>query len=239
MADNAKVAVVTGGAGNVGTETVKILAENSWQVFVPWRKKNSWDELMEEMSHSGLQDSCTGIEADLTVEGDVEKLMHQAAEAAEGKIRALVNLVGMFKFGTEVRDTPLSEWNMVMDVNLKSVFLCCKHAVPAMQQNGGYIINTTSKAAIDLQPGAAAYAVAKSGIITLTEILREELKYSDVQTNAIMPGIIDTPVTRRLMPNGNPEKWVKPQQIAQKILHICEGYFDGIDGSVLRMFGDM
>jgi NAD(P)-dependent dehydrogenase (short-subunit alcohol dehydrogenase family) len=126
----------------------------------------------------------------------------------------------------------------MMALNLKSAFLCCKHVLRAMRRTGeGRIINVASKACLDIQPGAAAYAVAKGGVVTLTRALREELKDARISVNALMPSIIDTPVTRELMPDGDPDRWVKPQQIADAVVALCGEGCGAVSGSVIRMFG--
>ena len=103
----------------------------------------------------------------------------------------------------------------------------------------GRIINVSSKACEDIQPGASAYAVSKGGILTLTRALREELKDTEITVNAIMPSVIDTPVTRKIMPAGDPEKWVKPAEIADILLSLCGDGCRAVSGSTLRLFGGL
>ncbi len=238
MSEEEKIAVVTGGGGHVGTAVVGAMTGEGWHVFVPRRPGGSRNGT-EQAAEPGTQGLCTRVEADLTAEGDVMELMERAGRRT-GRIDALINLVGMFHFGEDIHKLSLDKWKEVIDVNLTSVFLCCKHALPLMiGAGGGCIINTTSKAAIDIQAGASAYAVAKSGVITLTEALREELRDTGITANAIMPGIIDTAATRKIMPKGNPEQWVKPEQIAETVVTLCRGELEGINGSILKMFGSM
>ncbi len=238
MSEEEKIAVVTGGGGHVGTVVVRVMIEEGWHVFVPRRPRDSRNDT-EETAEPETQGLHTEVEANLTTEDDVMELMEQAGRRT-GRIDALINLVGMFNSGEDIHELSIDKWNRVIDVNLTSVFLCCKHVLPRMiRAGGGCIINTTSKAAIDIQAGASAYAVAKSGVITLTEALREELRDTGITANAIMPGIIDTAATRKLMPKGNPEKWVKPEQIAETVITLCRGELGGINGSVLKMFGAM
>jgi NAD(P)-dependent dehydrogenase (short-subunit alcohol dehydrogenase family) len=109
-----------------------------------------------------------------------------------------------------------------------------------MRESGtGRIVNVSSKAAVDIQPGAAAYAVSKAGVVTLTRALREELKGTDITVNAIMPGIIDTPVTRELMPDADRSTWVSPQSVADVLVALCGEGLSAASGSVLRLFGGL
>ncbi len=233
-----KVAVITGGTGNLGTVVTRRFLQQGARVVVPWHSEESWHSLRRELG-DGLAADCRGIGADLTDEEQVRKVMDFAVDQF-GNIDAQLNLVGGFAFGQRVWETELATWDKMMERNLKTAFLCCKHALKAMRQSGaGCIVNVSSKAAIDLQPGATAYAVAKGGIITLTRALREELKGTGIAVNAIMPGIIDTPVTRELMPEADHDSWVQPGQIAHVLATLCGGDMPALEGSVLRLFGGL
>ncbi len=236
MGERSKTAVITGGTGQLGSVVTLAMIKDGWHVVVPCRDMDAGSQLQSGLP-KGMEQSCTLVEADLTVERDVERLAERAS-CRSGRIDALVNLVGMFSFGTKIHELPAEKWHQVMDVNLTGVFLACKHVLPAMLKSGrGCIVNTASKAAVDIQPGAGVYAVAKAGVITLTQVLREELKDTSITVNAIMPGIIDTPVTRELMPKGDPSRWVKREQIAETVVSLCNGRVAGVSGSVLCMFG--
>ncbi len=238
MNKSTKLAVVTGGTGHVGRRLIPKMIDSGWHVVAPWRSTSSWEEFYSSLS-SDSQNACTGIEADLTNDSNVRSLMENTYQRFD-RIDALINLVGMFSFGTGIHEMTCDKWHAILDVNLTSVFLCCKHVLPAMLGSGqGSIVNFSSKAAVDIQPGAAAYAVAKSGVITLTEALREELKNTDITVNAIMPGIINTEATRRLMPKANHSKWTQPDHITDTIISLCNGSLKNVSGSVLRMFGKM
>jgi NAD(P)-dependent dehydrogenase (short-subunit alcohol dehydrogenase family) len=231
------IAVITGGAGNLGSVVTRRFLEAEYLCCVPWHDSEKWEELQESVGNAA--DDLEGIEADLTDEDDVAQVMHAVREL-HGPLTVLLNLVGGFAFGKKAWEMEESTWRKMMDLNLTTAFLCCKHAVPLMKQaGGGRIINVTSKASIDLQVGASAYAVSKAGVTTFTRCLREELKGTGITVNAIMPSIIDTPVTRKLMPEGDVEKWVKPAEIAEALAALCSGSCDAVSGSVLRLFGEL
>lgn len=231
-------AIITGGTGQLGRVVVSRFLDAGYTVHVPWHSKEGWDELVDSIDDNA-EDQLHGAQANLTDEDDVRAFM-SSVEQSSGHLNVLLNLVGAFAFGSKVWEMELSTWNKMMQLNLTTAFLCSKHAIPQMQKaESGYLINVSSKAASDVQPGSAAYAVAKAGILTLTRALREELKDTNINVNAIMPGIIDTPVTRDLIPDGDPETWVKPDDIADSLLTLCSGRCDAVTGSVLRMFGQM
>lgn len=233
-----QAAVITGGAGNLGSVVTRRMLEEGAQVLIPWYKEEKWQGLQGDLPEE-LKEHCHGLEADLTREGDVQRTMQAAVDRFK-KLDILLNLVGGFAFGKKVWEMDVGLWDKMMDMNLKSTFLCAKHALPHMIERGhGRIVNVSSKACVDIQPGASAYAVSKGGIVTLTRALREELKGTGVTANAIMPSIIDTPVTRDLMPGGDPEKWVSRDDIADALVALCSDRLQGVSGSVLRLFGEL
>jgi NAD(P)-dependent dehydrogenase (short-subunit alcohol dehydrogenase family) len=232
------VAVITGGAGNLGSVVTRGFLSAGYVTVVPWHKREKWEDLRDSVDDHA-RGRLEGVEADLTDEDDVRRVMG-VVEENHGNLAVLLNLVGGFAFGEKVWEMEMSTWQKMLQLNLTTVFLCSKHAIPLMRRRGrGHIINVSSKASVDLQPGASAYAVSKAGVVIFTRSLREELKHTGVCVNAIMPSIIDTPVTRRLMPDADPATWVKPADIAEVLLSVCSGECDAMSGSVLRMFGEV
>ena len=232
------VAVITGGTGNLGRVVTERFLREGREVAVPWHKEEEWKNLQEGLDPE-MPGRCWGIQVDLTDEDQVKDFVDKVMSRF-GRIDHLLNLVGGFSFGSNIWEIELRDWERMMDMNLRTCFLCCKHALPPMLEAGaGSIVNVSSKACEDIQPGAAAYAVAKGGVRTFTRALREELKGTGVTANAIMPSIIDTPVTRELMPDASPEKWVRPEQIASVLLWLCGGGSEAVSGSVLRLFGEL
>lgn len=240
MNDNVsdRKAIITGGTGHLGREVVGAFLHEGYHVHVPWHSRNGWDELTESLDAAATP-RLHGMQTDLTDEGKVRDFTSDVANQP-GQLTTLLNLVGGFAFGSKVWETELGTWQKMLALNLTSVFLCCKHTIPHIQKaSSGTIVNVSSKAALDVQPGSAAYAVAKGGVVTLTRALREELKGTSISINTIMPGIIDTPVTRDLMPDGDPSTWVRPGDIADALVAACSDQCQAVSGSVLRMFGSM
>ncbi len=233
-----KTAVITGGTGHLGRAVVARFLREGAGVLVSWRSEEEWREL-EASIDDEFSDRLVGLRADVTDEEQVEGLMRTAVDRFGG-LDALLNLVGGFAFGRNVWETDLATWDRMMDLNLKSAFLCSKHALPVMREAGrGAIVYVSSKACEDLQPGAAAYAVSKGALITLMRALREEVKDTGIRVNTIMPGIIDTPVTRRLMPKADTGKWVGPDEVADALVALCSERCGVASGSVIRLFGGL
>jgi NAD(P)-dependent dehydrogenase (short-subunit alcohol dehydrogenase family) len=152
----------------------------------------------------------------------------------------LLNLVGAYSGGSEIANTKESDWDYMMNVNLKSAFLCSKTALPYMTgQNYGKIVNVSARTAVEkrFRSKSGAYAVSKAGIIVLTETVAEEVKKYDVNVNCIMPSTIDTPGNRRSFPDGDFSKWVKPEQIARVILFLVSDDSKIISGVSVPVYG--
>jgi len=104
-------------------------------------------------------------------------------------------------------------------------------------QGGGCIVNVSSRSALEAEPGAAAYAVAKAGVIKLTEVLAAELKASGVRVNVIVPAIIDTAVNRQVLPEKLMQKAVAPAEIAAVIAYLCSDTALAITGATIPVYG--
>ena len=231
-----RVAVITGAAGNLGTAvTTRFLAQGA-RVVASCLSPAEHDALCSAFPD---QPNLLAIAADVTVESDVERLMAEAHSQLGGP-HLLLNLVGGYAAGTALADTDLATWDHMLSLNLKSVFLCCKHALRYMgPQDYGRIVAVSSKVAVDLPARSAAYAVAKAGVVTLVKCLADELKGTNVSVTAIMPSIIDTPVTRSARPKADCSKWVTPEQIAEVLLLLAGEEARTVNGAVLPLFGGL
>jgi NAD(P)-dependent dehydrogenase (short-subunit alcohol dehydrogenase family) len=164
--------------------------------------------------------------------------MMQETHDQLGGPHILLNLVGGYAAGDTVTDTSEAIWEKMMALNLKSVFLCCKHALKYMiPEDYGRVVNVSSKVAVDLPAESAAYAVSKAGVISLTKCLAQELKGTGVSVAAIMPSIIDTPVTRSVRPDADFSKWVKPEDIAEVLVYLSSEQGRALNGAVVPIFG--
>jgi NAD(P)-dependent dehydrogenase (short-subunit alcohol dehydrogenase family) len=231
-----RVACVTGGAGHLGSAVVKRLLTAGAQVVACEHREQKLDELADEL---GDPDALTTIVCDVTDEGETEAMMQRIVEE-RGGLDALVNVVGGFAAGDTVAETELSTWQRMLNLNLTSMFLCSKHALKHMlEADFGRIVSISSKAAEDLPAKRAAYAVAKAGVLNLTACMSDELAGTGVACAAIMPSIIDTPVTREVRPDADPGKWVSPESIAEVIAWLVGEEAGAVNGSVLRLYGEL
>lgn len=185
-----KVALVTGGARDIGRAVSVTLAKAGASVII-----NYYDN--EEQAKETLQmindfgGKAIIVQGDMTKWESVQNLVAEGVEAF-GKIDVLVNVAGGLMGRHLIHEMEESFWDVVMDVNLKSVFLVCKAAIPNMN-DGGAIVNFTSQAARDGGGfGAIAYASAKGGVLTFTHGLAKELGSRKIRVNAVSPGMINT-----------------------------------------------
>ena len=231
-----RVALVTGGAGHLGRAVTKRLLDAGAEVVACEHTREKLDALTEEL---GGPAALGTLVCDVTDEAEVERMMAQVHRDRGGP-DALVNLVGGFAAGANVAETELATWERMLSLNLTSMFLCSRHALQYMNEaDFGRIVSVSSKAAEDLPAGRAAYAVAKAGVLNLTACMADELAGTDVACAAIMPSIIDTPVTREARPKADPSRWVTPESIAEVIAWLVSEQAGAVNGSVLRLYGGL
>jgi NAD(P)-dependent dehydrogenase (short-subunit alcohol dehydrogenase family) len=201
-----KVAVVTGAAGGIGAATVEAFQREGAKVVGVDLVEGAPGDL--------------ALAVDVTEEFAVQQMYTQVVEAY-GHIDILFNNAGISPDDdTSVLDTTLEAWQRVQDVNLKSVFLCCKHGIPHLLENGGgSVINTASFVAV---MGAAtsqiSYTASKGGVLALTRELGVEFARRNVRVNALCPGPIDTPLLQELFAKD-------PERAARRLIHVPMGRF--------------
>jgi NAD(P)-dependent dehydrogenase (short-subunit alcohol dehydrogenase family) len=234
MSLSGRVAVITGATGNLGSVVTKRFVAEEARVLAVYYADEELEALVEELDDAS---QLLPVKVDVRREAEVQAVMEQAHEQLGGP-HILLNLVGGYAAGAPVHETDESTWDKMMAMNLKSAFLCCKHALRYMLPQGyGRIVSVSSKVALDLPADSCAYAVSKAGIVSLTKCLAEELKGTGVSVAAIMPSIIDTPVTRQARPKADHTKWVTPEQIADVLAYLASGPAEAINGAVLPIFG--
>jgi NAD(P)-dependent dehydrogenase (short-subunit alcohol dehydrogenase family) len=232
-----RVAVVTGATGALGRVVAKVLLSQGARVVSTYRSEEMQNELVEYVGE--LAERLTGVQADVTNESSVQALFRTVIEKF-GRVDMLLNIVGAYRGGSDIAETKESDWNFLMEVNLKSAFLCCKAALPSMiAQNYGRIVNVASRTADErrLRSKGGAYAVSKAAVIVLTETIAEEVKKYDINVNCVMPSTIDTLDNRRDRPNADFSKWVKPEQVAKVILFLVSEDSKTISGASIPVYG--
>jgi NAD(P)-dependent dehydrogenase (short-subunit alcohol dehydrogenase family) len=208
-----KVAVITGGASGIGRETAKRFAEEGARVCVADLADEPGKETAAEID--GLY-----IHADVTNPDDVQGMYREASERFGG-LDVLFNNAGISPPDDDsILETELEAWQRVQDVNLKSVYLCCKYGIPyLLERGGGSIINTASFVAV---MGAAAsqisYTASKGGVLAMSRELGVQFARQGVRVNALCPGPVNTPLLQELFAKD-------PEKAERRLVHLPMGRF--------------
>ena len=230
--------MILGATGGLGTAIVDAFATRGDRVIAVARSRSGVSQL--ESKYPGV---VSGDTADLTSRFAVDELWERIDRI--GVPRWVVNATGGFRAGKVAETTP-DDFSFMMDLNLGSAWWSCRTAARRMQRTssspsgggqGGGIVNVASRSALVAEPGAAAYAVAKAGVIKLTEVLAAELKVAEIRVNAVVPAIIDTPANRQSLPEKLIAKAVAPGEIAAVIAYLCSDAARAITGVALPVYG--
>jgi len=186
-----KVAFVTGGARDIGRATSVRLAELGATVIVNYRSNVSdAEETLRQIAAKNGKG--IAVQGDVLVAADIARMVQTATEKFGGKIDILVNVAGGLIARKTILEMDEAHWDAVIDLNLKSVFLVTKAALPHMN-DGGAIVNFSSQAGRDGGgPGASAYAAAKAGVANYSRALAKELAPRRIRVNTVSPGMIAT-----------------------------------------------
>ena len=201
-----KICVITGAASGIGAETARLFtAEGATVVGV-------------DLSPDAVGDLT--VQADVSDASDVEAMYARAREEY-GRIDVLFNNAGISpNDDASVLDTSLEAWQRVQDVNLKSVFLCCKFGIPhLLEAGGGSVINTASfVATMGAATSQISYTASKGGVLALSRELGVEFARRGVRVNALCPGPVNTPLLQELYAKD-------PEKAQRRLVHLPMGRF--------------
>lgn len=202
-----KVAVISGGAGGIGTEVALRLARDSFFPVILDRDKKAGNEVLTTLQRQGNEGHFIALE--LTQRGEVQRAFsHVISEY--GRVDVLANIAGGVIYSKLIQDFSLNEWQEVINVNLKTAFLCCQAVIGTMkQQSSGAIINTSSNLGFTGGITRTAYSAAKAGVVAFTKSLALALGPYGIRANVIVPGLT---ATRRVMSDFTPERWTQANQ---------------------------
>ncbi len=185
------VAIVIGGASGIGAAIAREAAKKGARVVIADINK---ELALETISSIKAAYEPTFIDTDVTKTDQIRQMVKQAASL--GKIHFLANSAGIQTYGT-VETTSEEDWDLTMDINLKSMFLVCKEVIPQLRENGGgSIVNISSVQGIRCQHNVLAYSTAKAAAIALTRSISLDHAMENITTNCICPGSVDTPLLR-------------------------------------------
>jgi NAD(P)-dependent dehydrogenase (short-subunit alcohol dehydrogenase family) len=212
-----KVAIVTGGGSGIGKVTAELFAAEGARVVVADVRTDQAASVAEAITEDG--GVATAVAVDVTDEDQVASMVDHAVDT-HGGLHVLVNNAGIFPDDDGgVLDTPLSTWQLVMEVNLKGVWLGCRAAVPAMlSSGGGSIVNVASFVAlVGAATAQVAYTASKGGVLSFTRELAVEYARQGIRANSLCPGPIETPLLADLLAD--------PARRQRRLTHIPIGRF--------------
>ncbi|HXH93730.1 MAG TPA: glucose 1-dehydrogenase [Thermoanaerobaculia bacterium] len=212
-----KVALITGGGSGIGKASSLLFAKEGAKVVVVDLKLDTAEATADEIRKAG--GDAKAFAADVSKAKDAEAMV-RFAEESYGKLNVVFNNAGVFHPDDDsVTNTSEAIWDMVINVNLKGVFLGCQYAVPALlRAGGGSIINTASFVAI---MGAAApqiaYTASKGGVLAMTREIAVEFARKNIRANSLCPGPVETPLLAKLLSD--------PARRNRRLVHIPMGRF--------------
>ena len=198
-----KVAIITGGAGGIGSSIAQTYVEAGARVVIASRSREKIDAVVEQLSAAGGE--AVAVATDVTVPEDVTIMVAKTIEAF-GRVDVLVNNAGGAMFVKPPEKLRPEEWNAAIALNLSSVFLCSQAVFQKMkEQGGGRIVNISSVAGMRLSPSFVHYGAAKAGVINLTKSLAVCWGPDNIHVNCIAPGLTQTEGVAQWLPDKTKE----------------------------------
>ena len=239
-----KVAVVTGGGSGMGAAICRRFVDEGARVVVVDCRRDRGEAIA-----GSLGESAVFVDADVGRDVDAKKMIDAAVDRF-GRLDVLVNNAGAPQAPTPVAETSEADFDRLMAVNAKAIFLAARHAIPIMRrQGGGVIINTVSVAAIRPRPNLTAYNTSKGAALVMTKSLAIELAPDRIRVNAVCPGPADTPMLSTFVGGDSPEKRAAflstiplgrlctPDDIANAMVYLASDEASFVTGAVLDVDG--
>jgi NAD(P)-dependent dehydrogenase (short-subunit alcohol dehydrogenase family) len=240
-----KVAIVTGGTSGIGRETAVLFAEAGAKVVVAGRREAEGKQVVDQIRSAGGEGLF--VRTDVSKAADAQALLQKTLEKF-GRLDTAFNNAGIEGNWMPMIDISEEEWDRVIDINLKGVWLCLKYEIQQMLKNGGgTIVNMSSVAGLMGAPSASPYSASKHGVIGLTRTAALEYAQKKIRVNAVCPAVIESPMEQRLF--GQPEvhkfavsmhpigRLGTPREVAEAVLWLCSekssfmtGHYIVLDG---------
>ncbi|MCB1487193.1 MAG: SDR family oxidoreductase [Bauldia sp.] len=244
-----KVAIVTGAAMGIGQAVAELMAERGARVAIVDRDEVPAKEVAEALTRRGFE--ARAITTDVSVAAQVADCIAEVIDAW-GQINIVSNNAGIARYGT-VETTTESEWDEVIDINLKSVYLVCHQAIPHLKKTRGTIVNMASVQSFATQRSVAAYTTGKHAMIGLTRSMALDFAEYGVRVNAVAPGSVNTPMLRwAISLDDDPEgltqtirnmhplgRIAEPSEIAEVVLFLASPKASFVTGSTIVADGGL
>ncbi|MFB6192464.1 MAG: SDR family oxidoreductase [Haloarculaceae archaeon] len=227
-----QVVLVTGASGALGSAIAEAFADAGATVAAADVVAPDDEDALLDADRRGID----FYQGDFTDEADVSGTVGAVVDD-HGRLDALCNIAGTWRGGDPIHETDAGLFDMLFDVNLKTMFLASKHAIPHLQETEGAIVSVSARSSLEGGEGDGIYRATKAGVRLLTETIAEE-NLGTVRANAIMPGVIDTPMNREMMSGADFSKWADPADIAEVVLFLCSDAADVTSGAAVPVYDE-
>lgn len=224
-----KIVLVTGANGGLGTYVTQAFLDAGATVVGTSRKIQSSD------FNSA---SFTALPGDISSLKDAKALVDQI-NSRFGKLDVLAHTVGGFAGGQPVADIDDATYQRMLDANLHSTFHILRATIPTLRRtSNGRIVAIGSRAALEPGAGVGAYSASKAAMVSLIRTVAAENKDAGLTANVILPGTMDTPANRAVMPNADFSKWVRPATVASLVHWLASDAGKDVNGAVIPVYGN-
>lgn len=242
-----KVSVITGGTSGIGAATVALFALNGAKVVFTGTNEAKGQAVMEALKAEGIADAVRFFRADISCEAEVRQLADFTMNTF-GPCEVLFNNAGIHVAG-KLLETPVEEFDRVMSVDLRGVYLCCYYFLPQMlPQKKGSIINMSSVSGVCADYSMAAYNAAKGGVTNLTRAIAIDYADEGIRVNAVCPGAVRTEMleyTFRKIPHAEEvnrkayptHTFASPEEIAEMVMFIASDKVNFLNGTNILIDG--
>jgi len=225
-----KTCLITGAAGNLGRAVAGAFASAGASLILV-----DLDDKVLRSAYGRDDERKALVRADLL---DAASVAQAVAAARFDRIDVLCNIAGGFRMGHPVHETPEDVWELMLDLNAKSLINTARSVVPKMLAAGyGKIVNVGAVAGLRGGAKMGAYSASKSAVIRLTEAMSAELRDKGINVNCVLPSVIDTPQNRADMPGADPRRWVAPEALAEVVLFLASDAARAIHGAAIPVTG--
>lgn len=242
---NGKVAIITGGTRGIGLEIGRVFLEEGAKVILFGSKEESVKKALDILKSENSNYEVKGYYPDLINESEIKEVF-ATIEKEYGHIDILVNNAGLSS-NTPLLDFTMEEFDKIMNINVKAVFVLSKVAVPYLKKTKGVILNTSSMVSMYGQPSGVAYPASKFAVNGITKSLARELAPFGIRVNAVAPGITETDMVKSL-PKEMIEPLIKtiplgrigtPKDIANAFLFLASDKASYITGAIINVDGSV
>src|SRR5437588_564170 len=226
----ARGVLVAGGTGALGGAVLAELLDSGYDVTATWLVERERERVEQDF---GDREGLSLVHADLMDLPAVKEAVDSVAD-----LGAVVNLVGGFAAAGRVHETDPSEFDRMLELNLRPGYLLAHAAMPRLIEAGsGAYVGVSARPALRPFAGAAGYVTAKAAVLAFIQVLDTEYRADGIRSNAILPSVIDTPANRASQPDADHSKWVPPAEIARVVRFLVSDDSAPTSGAAVPVYG--